>query len=177
MATSRPPHRPDPRPARKTTPLRKGVVPPDRTSFTNRELAAVGGCLPKTLSEWRRMGLLPRTSFAGKRTRYGRESARRVAAIARMGVQAARHPRFDEMLPLILDELPRTDARGPAGSTRDTPPAGSVAKSSEPDAPFTHAAWQRIELAPGIEIHLADFVAPIMRGVVREVAKRFGRAL
>ncbi len=62
-------------------------------------------------------------------------------------------------------------AASPAGAAKP------VERSAESDVPFAAAAWQRIELAPGIEIHLADFVPPIMRGVVREVAKRFGRVI
>lgn len=172
--------------ARKTK-LQKGVLPIQQT-FSNGELAVLGGCLPQTLSMWRRAGLLPRVPFAGRKTRYGRESARRVVAIARVGMQAAKHPRFEEMIPIILDEIPPPQSAATAASaappvaaqvapTAHPEPPPAVAPSTEPDAPFSGAAWQRIELAPGIEIHLADFVPPIMRAVVREVAKRFGRAL
>lgn len=173
---------------RKTN-LQKGVLPAQQ-SFSNGELAVLGGCLPQTLSMWRRARLIPRVPFAGRKTRYGRESARRVVAIARVGVQAAKHPRFDEMIPIILDEAPRPGLAGvvapapppttpaPAPTATAAPSSSTtIAPSAEPDAPFTGAAWQRIELAPGIEIHLADFVPPIMRAVVREVAKRFGRTL
>ena len=46
--------------------------------------------------------------------------------------------------------------------------------SDAPDVPFTAVAWQRLELIPGVELHVADHLPPIMRAVVREVAERMG---
>lgn len=165
--------------------LTTGVLPPTQSDFTSADIAKLAGVDTKTLVLWRRSRIIPRVPLAGPKTRYGRDIARRACAIAKVGSRAAQHPRFEEMIPIILDEAPRAARAGaprpeappPVEAIVPLPPPPPVKPSDEPDVPFQAVAWQRLELLPGIEIHLADSVPPIMRGVVREIAKRFGRTL
>lgn len=172
--------------ARKKSPLKPGVLPEGKLTFTGADLAALTDCEPKTLSAWRRQRILPRVPRRGFDTRYDRDHARRALAIAKAGVQAARLPRFAEMIPLILDEAPApVDARtSPVPAAGSAPPASQLAAhlsqlapSAEPDGPLVGLAWQTIELLPGLELRLAESAPPIMRAIVREVAKRFGRVV
>ncbi len=160
--------------ARRTSKLPKGVIP-DQESFSGADLMAITGCTAKTLTAWRRIGLLPRVPAKGLSTVYGRGHVRRALAIARAGVQAAKLPRFAEMIPLVLGEapLPQEAPPPPDAAAR----VAALVPSSEPDGPLAGVAWKTIELLPGLELRLAEDAPPIMRSIVREVAKRFGRVV
>jgi hypothetical protein len=139
-------------------------VVPNRASFTGPELCAIAGIAPKGLSEWRARGLMPPAPANRRTARYSYELARRAAAIGKAGITAAALPRFDEMIPLILDEAP-------------TPVVPAPAPSGPADAEIVGASWKRIELLPGLELHLAEGAPPVLRELVRDVARKFGRTV
>jgi hypothetical protein len=147
------------------SPLPAGVVP-NRASFTGPELCAIAGIAPKGLSEWRARGLMPPAPPNRRTARYSYELARRAAAIGKAGITAAALPRFDEMIPLILDEAPAPVVPAPASA-----PTGPA------DAEIVGTSWKRIELLPGLELHLAEGAPPVLRELVRDVARKFGRTV
>lgn len=51
----------------------------------------------------------------------------------------------------------------------------STALTSPDDLPGR--AWKRIELLPGLELHLVDGASDVLRELVRDVARRFGGML
>ncbi len=135
-----------------------------QTHFTTADLAAIAGCEVKSILLWKRRGLLSKRASARGRVDYGVEDARRARAIALLGVQAAKHPRFEELMAIALDEVPRPGKAPP-------PPA----PSAEPDAPLPGPGWKHVPLMEGVEMQVAESVPPIVRAMVREVAKRFGK--
>jgi hypothetical protein len=174
-------------------PVTYGRMPhPSRTSFTVHEIAKLGGVGVKTLVAWRREGLLPRASGAGRNSRYGREAARLACAIGLLGVRSARSWFFQELIPIVLNEIPRPTAprrAAEASSTPSPPPVPAAAPPATIAAPIVSATatasepplgvetWQRVVLTQGLELHVSDALPPMMRGLVREVAKGFGRTL
>ncbi len=174
--------------------LRRGVVP-DRPDFSGADLCAIAGVSAAGLSAWRRAGLLPPAPETRRGARYPREVARRACAIGLVGSRAAKLRRFDEMMPLILDEAPpRAAAEVPvpvpvvalppppmppvvAPPPASTAPPTPTTSPPDDEADIPGAAWRRIELLPGLELHLAAGAPPVLRALVRDIARRFGRSL
>lgn len=215
--------------------LPRGKLPQQRDSFTGADLCAIAGVTLRALAAWRREGLLPPAPSTRRGARYDRAVARRACAIGLVGVGTARLKRFDEMIPLILDEAPppvapaAPDAAGgaspasagaaassgpaaPGASAVTAPGSGAGTASPGPPAPARDRAaappsaaapstapvdetatatagalddeaeipgqgWRRIELLPGLELHLAEGAAPVLRALVRDIARRFGRSV
>ncbi|MET0404443.1 MAG: MerR family transcriptional regulator [Cystobacter sp.] len=120
------------------------------------ELAGVAGVSPRTVRYYVQRGLLPAPPFKGPDTVYGEEHLWRLQAIR---VLQARFLPLDaiqaELARLSPEALRSLAAAEPSAPPAETPaPAAPAAAPPSPSSAPT--AWRRWELAPGLELHLAD---------------------
>lgn len=149
-----------------------------KTEWKLAELAAAAGVTPRTVRYYVQRGLLPAPPFKGPDTVYGEEHLRRLKAIR---VLQARFMPLDaiqvELLRLSPEELRKlseaelpTDTLPPAPVTPEPAqsPGGCV-----PVAPASKqamvAGYRRWELAPGLELHLADSADEKTRALAERV--------
>ncbi len=161
-----------------------------REEWKLTELAEAAGVSPRTVRYYVQRGLLPAPPFKGPDTVYGEEHLVRLKAIR---VLQARFLPLDaiqvELMRLGPDELKalaETDPtqEPPAAEGAEpvpAPPAPPVPVKAEAPAPSAAAetSWRRWELAPGLELHLADTadaktraLAERMRALTQESQER-----
>ncbi|MBN1209128.1 MAG: MerR family transcriptional regulator [Myxococcaceae bacterium] len=151
-----------------------------QTEWKLAELAAATGVSPRTVRYYVQRGLLPAPPFKGPDTVYGEEHLLRLKAIrvlqARflpldaIQVELARLS-AEELRALAEAELP-TDLLPPPPPAAPEPikaseasTAGQVAAGRQ--APM--ASYRRWELAPGLELHLADSADDKTRALAERV--------
>jgi DNA-binding transcriptional MerR regulator len=136
------------------------------------ELARAAGTSPRTIRYYVQRGLLPAATFHGKDTSYGQEHLVRLRAIKRL--QEAYLP-----LDAIATELEGKDGAGlerlaegkhlPKLEVSPPPaPPSRKARDAKRKTPASRT-WRVIELAPGIELSVADDVESRSRGLVEKV--------
>lgn len=139
------------------------------------ELARAAGTSARTVRYYVQRGLLPPPAFRGKDSAYGREHLVRLRAIRRL--QDAFFPLDAIAVELgrrTLAEIERvadgSDSPRPSSSARPAPspppvapprqidaPRPSTTGGGEPPAsPFAARVFRRVELAPGVELSVAD---------------------
>ncbi len=133
-------------------------------SYKLEELARAADVAPRTIRYYVQRGLLPAPEFRGKDTAYATEHLLRLQAIRRL-----------QALHLPLDAIQaRLAALGPAElaalASGEDPPAPRPARPKRPaptPAPQTAAGelWERIVLAPGVELHVRGDAAPRARAL------------
>ncbi|QRK12275.1 MerR family transcriptional regulator [Archangium violaceum] len=135
-----------------------------RKEWKLTELAEAVGVSPRTVRYYVQRGLLPAPPFKGPDTVYGEEHLLRLKAIRTL---QARFLPLDaiqvELARLSPEELGALAEAGPhdlpaptAGSSAPAPQAEPV-KQAVPVSPSAGVtSWRRWELAPGLELHLAD---------------------
>jgi DNA-binding transcriptional MerR regulator len=138
-----------------------------KTEWKLAELAAAAGVSPRTVRYYVQRGLIPAPPFKGPDTVYGEDHLRRLKAIR---VLQARFMPLDaiqvELLRLSPEELRKlSEAELP---TETLPPAPAPAAPEPMRGPggcvvvppvtkqAVVAGYRRWELAPGLELHLAD---------------------
>jgi DNA-binding transcriptional MerR regulator len=114
-------------------------------------LARAAGTSPRTVRYYVQRGLLPGPTFKGKDSSYGREHLVRLRAIKKLQ---------DAFLPLdaiaaelegkSLEELLRVADE--AGGARARP----VTRPEPAPAARRESRWRRVEIAPGVELALAE---------------------
>jgi DNA-binding transcriptional MerR regulator len=141
------------------------------------ELAGAAGVSPRTVRYYVQRGLLPAPPFKGPDTVYGEDHLLRLKAIR--ALQA-------KFLPLdaIQVELARLspDELKALADTDSAPLPSSAAEASAPaplpspektgaavSPPDGVTSWRRWELAPGLELHLADTADAKTRALVERV--------
>ena len=151
-----------------------------QTEWKLAELAAEAGVSPRTVRYYVQRGLLPAPPFKGPDTVYGEEHLRRLKAIrvlqARflpldaIQVELARLSP-DELRALAESQVP-SDILPPAPAPLADPTQACV----EPvpgSAPATRqlpvTGYRRWELAPGLELHLADSADEKTRALAERV--------
>ena len=134
------------------------------TEWKLSELAQAVGVSPRTVRYYVQRGLLPAPPFRGPDTVYGEEHLVRLRAIrvlqARFLPLDAIQAELDQKDLAALRELVaqgEPHAVPPLRGPPVAPPASAPAAppettSREPEA----TGWRRWELAPGLELHLAD---------------------
>lgn len=151
-----------------------------QTEWKLAELATEAGVSPRTVRYYVQRGLLPAPPFKGPDTVYGEEHLRRLKAIR---VLQARFLPLDaiqvELARLSPDELRAlSEAELPTDILPPAPPAlPEPAKASELSMPGPVAAgrqtpmtgYRRWELAPGLELHLADSADEKTRALAERV--------
>jgi DNA-binding transcriptional MerR regulator len=136
------------------------------------DLAEKAGVSPRTVRYYVQRGLLPAPEFRGKDTAYGEEHLHRLRAIKKMQ---------EQFLPLDAIEaalsgksLPEIEALGV------TPTQGAPIKkgpyrvpAAAPPAP-RGTVWRRYELAPGLELDVADDADARVRALVEQIIQLAG---
>jgi len=132
------------------------------------ELAAEAGVSPRTVRYYVQRGLLPAPPFRGPDTVYGEEHLLRLRAIRAL---QARFLPLDaiqvELARLEPEALRALASSEPPAEPPPTPTPASEAHRATPPPPGTH--WQRWELAPGLELHLADTADTKTRALAERV--------
>ncbi len=154
-----------------------------RKEWKLTELAEAVGVSPRTVRYYVQRGLLPAPPFKGPDTVYGEDHLVRLKAIR---VLQARFLPLDaiqvELLRLSPDELkaladsepaPASSGAAPAGHSEPAPVPPSLPGPVKDEAPAPSTAgvtsWRRWELAPGLELHLADTADAKTRALAERV--------
>lgn len=101
------------------------------------ELAALGGVTRRTVRYYVQEGLLPAPLGVGRGRHYGPQHLERLQALKALQERG-----------LSLEEIRRELDRPPGRGAR----SGAAAPAA---AEVTRAAWTRLEVAPGIELHVS----------------------
>lgn len=117
------------------------------------ELAQAAGVSARTVRYYVQRGLLPPPVFRGPDTSYG---ADHLARLERIRELQARHLPLDE-IQAVLDGAP-------------VPPAGAIGAPKKTNAQVTE--WRRVELAPGLELHLARDASAEVRALFEALRRR-----
>jgi len=127
-----------------------------RTEWKLTELAEAVGVPPRTVRYYVQRGLLPAPPFRGPDTVYGEEHLLRLKAIrvlqARFLPLDAIQVELQRLTPEALRALADSELPPPAPAPEPVPVRAP--RRDAPPPPVTR--WQRWELAPGLELHLAD---------------------
>jgi DNA-binding transcriptional MerR regulator len=112
------------------------------------KLADLGGISRRTVRYYVQEGLLPPPLGVGRGNHYGREHLDRLLQVKALQ-EAGRS----------LDEIRQLLGQRPSASAPSTVPA-----------PLPRTAWRRIELAPGVELHVSEEVRLPPPGRLQELA-------
>jgi DNA-binding transcriptional MerR regulator len=107
------------------------------------ELAARGGVTRRTVRYYVQQGLLPAPLGVGRGRHYGPRHLERLLAVKALQESGLS---LDE----VRRELERRAGRRAAGAAA----AMELAHGAVPATPVTSTAWRRIELVPGVEMHV-----------------------
>ncbi|MBX3201014.1 MAG: MerR family transcriptional regulator [Labilithrix sp.] len=137
------------------------------------ELARAAGTSARTVRYYVQRGLLPPPAFRGKDSAYGHEHLVRLRAIRRLqdaflpldaiAVELAR--RTVAEIERVADGRDAPRAPAPAGTPPvpppparqiDAPPPSTNGRGERPGPPLADRTFRRIELAPGVELSVAD---------------------
>jgi DNA-binding transcriptional MerR regulator len=147
-----------------------------RKEWKLAELAQEAGVSPRTVRYYVQRGLLPAPPFKGPDTVYGEEHLLRLKAIrvlqARFlpldAIQVELARLSPEELQALAEADPAVEAPAPAPSM--PPTAGPVKTSPRADTSEAGVtSWRRWELAPGLELHLADTADEKTRALAERV--------
>ena len=152
----------------------------DADSYKLDELAHAAGTSPRTVRYYVQRGLLPGPAFRGKDTAYSREHLVRLRAIRKLqerflpldAIQVELARLGPEELERLADGKHVTFATAPAadGAAVSLPgPSPSAPPSVAPPSSATWTRWTRRELAPGLELTLADDAGPEARALAEEI--------
>jgi DNA-binding transcriptional MerR regulator len=145
------------------------------------ELAEAVGVSPRTVRYYVQRGLLPAPPFKGPDTVYGEEHLLRLKAIRALqakflpldAIQVELARLSPEELKALGDAEPMSLlAAAPAPAAEVTGPIRprGHAKAEAPASPHAGVtSWHRWELAPGLELHLADTADAKTRALVERV--------
>jgi DNA-binding transcriptional MerR regulator len=125
----------------------------DETRYGVEELAALGGVTRRTVRYYVQEGLLPAPLGVGRGRHYGEEHLARLQAVKALQEKG-----------LSLDEVRRELGRG---RTR----GGSAREALLPEAAVARSAWTRLEIVPGVELHVSGQRRLPPPGRLRELAE------
>ena len=140
---------------RKKTPVPDGV--------TGHELGQQVGVSRDTVLAWIDRGLLPPVPFRGGWTRYGAGHQLRARVIVRLRGEGVSYDEIARLLAVSDAELAARYEPPPA------PPAAPDPTTLPPGAP----TWRRVELLPGLELHVATGASEFVVRVAAEVIARY----
>jgi DNA-binding transcriptional MerR regulator len=123
----------------------------DETRYGIEELAALGGVTRRTVRYYVQEGLLPAPLGVGRGRHYGPEHLARLQAVKALQEQG-----------LSLDAVRSAIERG-----RRPRPAGE--REAEPTV--ARSPWTRVELVPGVELHVSGQRRLPPPGRLRELAE------
>ena len=141
------------------------------TTWKLSELADAAGVAARTVRYYVQRGLLPSPEFRGPDTAYDRGHLLRLRAIRTLQAQ---HLPLDEIQRVLdgstseeLERLAGGGAPGAAAGIRTE--ASSGAPPSAEAEPTGSSAWEREELAPGVELHVAMAAGADARRLVEAI--------
>ena len=114
------------------------------------ELAELGGVSRRTVRYYVQEGLLPQPLGVGRGRHYGRPHLDRLLEVKTW-----------QETGLSLDEI----------RARRTPPAGGRSAPPRPPQPLPRTTWRRLELAPGVELHVTQDVRLPAPGRLEELVE------
>jgi DNA-binding transcriptional MerR regulator len=123
----------------------------DEARYAIGELAALGGVTRRTVRYYVQEGLLPAPLGVGRGRHYGPEHLARLQAVKALQEQGL-------SLDAVRSEIERGRRPGPAGAAPAEP---RVARSP----------WTRVELVPGVELHVSAQRRLPPPGRLRELAE------
>ena len=109
----------------------------DEAPYGIEELAALGGVTRRTVRYYVQEGLLPVPLGVGRGRHYGEEHLARLQAVKALQEKG-----------LSLDEVRQELARGRARGR-------AAAEVAQPEPAVARSAWTRIEILPGVELHVS----------------------
>ncbi len=125
----------------------------DEARYGIEELAALGGVTRRTVRYYVQEGLIPAPLGVGRGNHYGKEHLARLQAVKALQEQG-------KTLDEVRDELER------GGSRRRRADA-----AARPEPPVERSAWTRVEVVPGVELHVASGRRLPPPGRLRELAE------
>lgn len=132
------------------------------------ELARAAGVSVRAVRYYLGKGLLPAAEFRGGSTRYGEEHLQRLRAIQRLRAQEGLRLGAIRKRLAKLDDAAIAAIAGPL----EPPKTATAQRRAAPEEMAEGAAgalWQRIPLLPGLELHLRQDAAPIVRRFAAEI--------
>ena len=148
-----------------------------RKEWKLTELAEEAGVSPRTVRYYVQRGLLPAPPFKGPDTVYGEEHLLRLKAIRALqakflpldAIQVELTRLSPEELRALVDAAPPSPAPV-SPPAPPLPPAPQPVKAEPADSPPVQVtSWRRWELAPGLELHLADSADEKTRALAERV--------
>jgi DNA-binding transcriptional MerR regulator len=124
-------------------------VDEEQGRFNIDQLADLGGVSRRTVRYYVQEGLLPAPLGVGRGPHYDRSHLDRL-----LDVKARQEA--GQSLDQIRAGRPSSSPRRQAVAARAATPAALACSIGEPGPRLPRSAWRRIELAPGIELHLAQ---------------------
>jgi DNA-binding transcriptional MerR regulator len=103
-------------------------------AYTIGELAELGGVSRRTVRYYVQEGLIPAPTGLGRGAHYGKEHLEALLRVKSMQERG-----------LLLEEIRGAIPSGPAGKSRGGEPV-----------PAARTHWSRIELLPGVELHVSS---------------------
>lgn len=165
-----------------------GMATPPARTFTMEQLTSEFGISSRAVRYYVAAGLLPHVRPLGVATRYSEEYWLRLKAIRtlherhgrmapiRRALKDAPIERIAELAgvpwPLRANEPHRT-AGGPSSGTTTSAMTTSSATTAPDALPGAHP-WSRLELLPGLELHLRADAAPLVQRIAREIHDHYG---
>lgn len=134
-------------------------------ALSARELGAEIGVSRDTLHSWIDRGLLTPVPFRGASTRYGASFQLRAKVIAKLRREGVHLDEIHERLQSSDEALAQRHGFAPKPVEASAAP-GVVALSGA-------SPWERVELLPGLELHVAVSASAFVRRVAAEVAERY----
>jgi DNA-binding transcriptional MerR regulator len=142
------------------------------------ELAEAAGVSPRTVRYYVQRGLLPAPPFKGPDTVYGEDHLLRLKAIRALqarflpleAIQVELARLSPEELQALVDAGPTPPPSAAGAPGVSPPPLPEPAKDEAPASPSEAVtSWRRWELAPGLELHLADTADAKTRALAERV--------
>ncbi len=152
-----------------------------KATYKLDELAREAGTSPRTVRYYVQRGLLPPPAFKGKDTAYGPEHLARLRAIRRLqdaffpldAIAAELERLGADGVEKLADggELPRGAANGAAVGQMPAPDPSSLATTV---GRIPVRVLRRFELAPGVELSIAEDAAPDAIALAEEILRTLG---
>jgi DNA-binding transcriptional MerR regulator len=125
----------------------------DEARYGIEELAALGGVTRRTVRYYVQAGLIPTPLGVGRGRHYGKEHLVKLQAVKALQEQGR-----------TLDEVRDELERGPGRRRR-------TEALSRPEPQVERSAWTRVEVVPGVELHVSAERRLPPPGRLRELAE------
>jgi DNA-binding transcriptional MerR regulator len=136
--------------------------------YSSAELARAVGISTATIKHWIAEGLLDKPAFRARRTTYDREHLVRALAIKKLR-------EHNLMLSEIKHRLAKIPLEELAKEVLPPEPAPSAPQGGEASVEIGQA-WRRVELMPGLELHVRADTGAVVHRLAEEIRQKYGCA-